>query len=82
MTGLHARPLVPGYLILDPPNVVMDFGKHKGSLLSDVPVDYLRWALREVTAPDAFRDIIRDELHRRKHEGAGSFEFDDDEDDY
>jgi hypothetical protein len=53
-----------------------DFGKHKGSNLSDVPTDYLQWCLRELTdATDDWRKMVRDELHRRKHEGVGSFDF-------
>jgi hypothetical protein len=77
-TSPYTRPLIPGYLLMDPPNVIMDFGKHKGSLLSDAPVDYLRWALREIEdAPEAFRQVLRDELHRRLHEGVGEFSFED-----
>jgi hypothetical protein len=28
-------------------NVVIDFGKHKGKPLSEVPAEYLRWVLLE-----------------------------------
>ena len=32
---------------------VMPFGKHKGMKMEDVPTDYLKWALREMTNLDA-----------------------------
>ena len=33
---------------------VMDFGKHKGSKLPEVPTPYLRWLLREVNLEEPF----------------------------
>lgn len=32
---------------------VMPFGKHKGAKMEDVPLDYLKWALREMSNLDA-----------------------------
>ncbi len=69
-------PLVPGYLVDTPFGPRMDFGKHKGEALQGVPVDYLRWCLREISdAPEEFSKIIRAELHRRQHEGVETFDF-------
>lgn len=59
---------------------IFNFGKHRDSDIVDVPSGYLRWCLREITdAPEEFHEEIRAELDRRKHEGVGSFDFDDDD---
>lgn len=68
------------YLLVTPLGTGFTFGKHRGTDIADVPIDYLRWCLREITdAPEEFGKIIRDELHRRKHAGVGSFDFEEDE---
>jgi uncharacterized protein (DUF3820 family) len=44
----------------------MNFGKHKGQHVSDVPTLYLQWCLREATClKDWLRHAIQDELARR-----------------
>jgi len=61
-------------------NCIFQFGQHRGKALFDVPVDYLRWVLREIHDEEAeeFRQIVRDELHRRQHEGVGTLNFEED----
>lgn len=76
MSDSFTTPLIPGYLVDTPFGPRIDFGKHRGEALCGVPIDYLRWALREITdAPEEFRTIVRNEIHRRAHEGVGEFSF-------
>ena len=45
---------------------VMDFGKHKGSKLPEVPTPYLRWLLREVNLEEPFRADVEAALAARR----------------
>lgn len=68
------------YIRFAPSGIHLDFGKHKGDHLCDVPLDYLRWILREITDEEdehvvALREAARGEIDRRKHEGVGTFDF-------
>jgi len=77
MSSSVLRQQIGMYLEITCGKTFVIFGKHKGEALEDVPDDYLRWALREITdAPEEFGKVIRDELHRRMHAGVGSFDFD------
>lgn len=68
------------YLFCTPQGHRLNFGKHLGQRLEDVPVDYIRWALHEVVdAPEQFREILRAELDRRKHAGVGTLDFGEEE---
>jgi hypothetical protein len=72
------------YLRFAPDGIHLDFGKHKGDHLCAVPLDYLRWILREITDEEddhvaALREAARGELDRRRHEGVGTFDFEEDE---
>ena len=42
--------------------VEMSFGKHKGELITAVPVNYLQWVAREV---DTYEDAAKVELELR-----------------
>jgi uncharacterized protein (DUF3820 family) len=58
----------------------LDFGKHRGKPISEVPDDYLCWILREINDEDdeqvnALREAVNAERHHRKHEGVGTFDF-------
>jgi hypothetical protein len=45
---------------------VMDFGKHCGRRVSEVPTSYLRWVIREATEISPWlRRCIQDEVARR-----------------
>jgi hypothetical protein len=66
---------IEGYLHMTPEVGILTFGKHKGAPLYDVPIDYLRWCLREMIGTVEFRRIVRDELHERVHRGVGTFDF-------
>ena len=51
---------------------VMPFGKHKGTLLSEVPTDYLWWVIEGAVAVDRFpglAEAVEDELERRGEDG-------------
>lgn len=64
------------YLDKTPIGEFLLFGKHAGEKITEVPLDYLRWCLREIKdAPDEFHTSIRKELDRRRHEGVGSLDF-------
>lgn len=72
------------YLKFAPSGIILDFGKHRGDNICDVPPDYLRWILREITDEEdehvlALREAARGELDRRRHEGVGTFDFGEDE---
>lgn len=41
--------------------MTMPWGKHKGKLLSEVPPDYLRWALKNA---DSMSSVLRGEIER------------------
>jgi uncharacterized protein (DUF3820 family) len=76
MSSAVPRQQIGMYLEITCGRTFVTFGKHKGESLEDVPEEYLRWALREITdGPEEFGKIVRDELHRRKHAGCLSFEF-------
>ena len=48
---------------LNGPDYVLKFGKHKGTMLKDVPTEYIMWAILNV---DSFRvDMFIRELQRR-----------------
>ena len=61
----------------------LNFGKHGGRLLRDVPGGYLRWIVDEMEdAPDDLIDAIAEEFDRRDHEGVLAFDFDSGDEDY
>lgn len=67
---------VGSYMRVSPLDAVFTFGKHNGTSIREVPIDYLRWCLREITdGPEEFPQLIRAELHRRQHEGVTTFDF-------
>jgi len=37
----------------------ISFGKHKGKMLRDIPLDYLQWCLREVDSKPADVDAVK-----------------------
>ena len=41
---------------------VMKIGKHKGKKLSEIPVDYLQWMLKEMEIPKHHKNAIKDIL--------------------
>ncbi len=44
----------------------MNFGKHRGTAVEDVPTQYLQWCLRECECLDSWlREAIRQELRER-----------------
>jgi uncharacterized protein (DUF3820 family) len=46
----------------------MSFGKYKGRELCDIPLDYLRWVLRNCDRMNAFlRGAIQAEVQRRRN---------------
>ncbi len=51
-------------MTLNTHGIVLDFGKHKGGLLTRVPAGYLRWMVNR-DAPQA--DYARAEIERRGH---------------
>lgn len=72
------------YLRFTPFGIHLDFGKHRGENLCDVPLDYLHWILREITDEEdehviALREAANGEIQRRRHEGVGTFDFGDGE---
>jgi len=40
----------------------MPFGKHKGILLDDLPIDYIKWCLENI---DNLRDNLREEMQNQ-----------------
>ena len=40
----------------------MPFGKHKGTLLDDLPIDYIKWCLENI---DNLRDNLREEMQNQ-----------------
>lgn len=68
------------YLKFSPFGIHLDFGQHRGENICDVPMDYLRWILREITNTEdehvvALREAASGELDRRRNEGVGTFDF-------
>lgn len=53
----------------------MPFGKWKGRLLEDIPLDYLHW-LRDNTKSGFILDAVRKELARRKRKEDRERSFD------
>ena len=52
----------------DHPNthgVTLPFGRHKGELLTRVPVSYLKWMLNSVTMAPEWRELAKSEFERR-----------------
>jgi len=47
---------------INPHGVTMDFGKHKGELITRVPVSYLRWMINEKTPQS---EVAKAEFERR-----------------
>jgi hypothetical protein len=45
--------------------VIIGFGKHKGTLLTRVPLSYLKWLINEVGMDPKWRDLARAEFERR-----------------
>lgn len=45
--------------------IKITFGKHKGLLVTRVPVSYLRWMANEVNMEDSWRKTAQSELTRR-----------------
>jgi hypothetical protein len=46
-------------------SLALPFGRHKDKPLAEVPVDYLRWALRECRLGSGLRAAVAGELQRR-----------------
>lgn len=57
--------------------IVLDFGKHKGLTLEEVPSDYLKWIIRTEFTQD-LKDEARKELDQRIHRGVGTLDFGED----
>ena len=45
--------------------VTLDFGKHRGTLLTRVPLSYLKWMLNESTMAPRWRELAKAEFERR-----------------
>lgn len=45
--------------------IAIDFGRHKGTLYTRVPVSYLKWMVREPGLPREKKNIAQAELDRR-----------------
>ncbi|MFA5183584.1 MAG: hypothetical protein WC405_19935 [Syntrophales bacterium] len=45
--------------------VILTFGRHKGELLTRVPVSYLKWMLNEPQMAPNWRDLAKAEFERR-----------------
>ncbi len=51
---------------MEPSDIMLDFGKHRGKRLGDVPTGYLRWLLSGCDRLDpATRQGVKEELARR-----------------
>lgn len=70
-------------LIFHPLGYRINFGKYKGSPLVEVPGGYLRWCLENMEdLPDEFVSIVSEHLEEKKHEGVGTFDFGDYDEDF
>jgi uncharacterized protein (DUF3820 family) len=38
----------------------MPWGKFKGKLIEDIPIDYINWALRETDIADTYPDVAEE----------------------
>lgn len=52
-------------------NSTMQFGKHKGELVKDVPLSYLSWIDEDTFRADLRRYLLRDEVWREQEETCG-----------
>ncbi len=52
----------------DPRGVVLDFGKHRGVLLTETPAGYLTWMANEGGLSKTWRGLAKIELDRRSTE--------------
>lgn len=46
----------------------MPFGKHKGELLSEIPLEYLQWVISNLDISERLNDAIEDEFIKREDE--------------
>lgn len=46
-------------------NVTIPFGKHKGTLVTRLPLSYLRWLANEVKMDEEWKTLAKAELERR-----------------
>jgi hypothetical protein len=50
----------------------MPFGKHKGELLAEIPVDYLQWVISNLDSiSDELNDAIEEEIGQRDCDARG-----------
>lgn len=49
--------------------LVINFGKHKGMHISDVPGGYIRWMIKSEKFSDYFVEKLKEEIRRRSKRG-------------
>lgn len=54
------------------PPTTLDFGKHKGKDVKDVPIDYLKW-LKSNSEVEIYREVAKAEINRRVAESGETF---------
>lgn len=50
----------------------VDFGMHSGKLLTEVPIDYLEWAVKNIDKKPVFKSLVKEYLKEKKHEVANN----------
>ena len=54
------------------PPTTLDFGKHKGKDVKDVPIDYLKW-LKSNSEVDVYKAVAKAEIERRMADAGDTF---------
>lgn len=55
---------------------IMPFGKHKGTSITEIPISYLQWAVKNLDSPELVAALEK-ELEMRYDEGDLDLAFDD-----